>query len=226
MYNILQTKREFIESLISALEQTSQVIPLGILQMKPKFRNYGLISIDKNRLLGKGNQDTEVYRGTFNDMDVAVKVIKSNVGYARKEVDALQKLDRHKNVVRYYFSEIHQNKIYIAFELCLHNLQDEITLKLLSIDTVKIVSGCIKGVRFLHQEGIIHRDFKPTNILVNKYKRIKITDFGFSKQLNPGMSVASMSGNYGTFDWMAPEIINFIEMPDITKKFVSFLSFM
>ena len=54
----------------------------------------------------------------------------------------------------------------------------------------------------MHEHNLIHRDLKPENILINKDNKIKIGDFGFSKQLNMNEKYA-----VGTNYYMAPEII-------------------
>ncbi len=49
---------------------------------------------------------------------------------------------------------------------------------------VQLMHQSLQGVKFLHDNGIIHRDIKPQNILINKLKQIKLADMGLSKQLN------------------------------------------
>ena len=44
-----------------------------------------------------------------------------------------------------------------------------------------IISQILEGVRFLHENNIVHRDIKPTNILINRLMKIKLSDMGLSK---------------------------------------------
>ncbi|CAN4105683.1 unnamed protein product [Withania somnifera] len=72
---------------------------------------------------------------------------------------------------------------------------------------VKIILGIAKGLSFLHEESklkIIHRDIKPTNILLDKELNAKITDFGYAK-LNEGENTHVITRIAGTTGYMAPE---------------------
>ena len=50
----------------------------------------------------------------------------------------------------------------------------------------QVFADCINGLEYLHIQGIVHRDFKPENLLFDKDKRIKIVDFGLSNTYKPG----------------------------------------
>ncbi|KAJ2724482.1 MAP kinase kinase Wis1 [Coemansia sp. Benny D115] len=68
----------------------------------------------------------------------------------------------------------------------------------------RITLSVVKGLRFLKDElNIIHRDVKPTNILVNKKGEIKLADFGVSGELNQSLAKTHV----GCQSYMAPERI-------------------
>lgn len=43
-----------------------------------------------------------------------------------------------------------------------------------------IFKEVLEGIAHMHEKGIVHRDIKTTNILLNKHLKVKIIDFGFS----------------------------------------------
>lgn len=68
------------------------------------------------------------------------------------------------------------------------------------------------GMEFLHSRGVIHRDLKSLNILLDENKRGKISDFGFVRM----KSSVPMTGLVGTSHWMAPEIL--LSSPNYDEK--------
>ena len=69
-----------------------------------------------------------------------------------------------------------------------------------------ILVGIARGMKYLHDRNIMHRDIKAGNILIGDNYHPLITDFGMSKIFDIGHS-KSQSQNGGTFSYMAPEVI-------------------
>ena len=76
-----------------------------------------------------------------------------------------------------------------------------------------IMYGIAYGMLFLHQKGVIHRDLKSLNILLDENLYPKVCDFGLSRIV--GEEQALMTQDIGTPHWMAPELF---ESTDYTNK--------
>jgi serine/threonine protein kinase len=75
-----------------------------------------------------------------------------------------------------------------------------------------ILHQALEGVYFLHSRGILHRDIKSDNILVNTDGEIKLADFGYATQLTKDKR--GTVSQVGTFCWMAPELIQVVKQYD------------
>ena len=72
------------------------------------------------------------------------------------------------------------------------------------------VRQVLHGLNFLHSRGIVHRDIKGANILVDNKGGVKISDFGISKKVEQGLLLngrAHRPSLQGSVFWMAPEVV-------------------
>ncbi|KAF3912168.1 Endoribonuclease [Orbilia brochopaga] len=180
-----------------------------------------------NDVLGIGSHGTRVFRGRFGDREVAVKrLLVDSYDLASHEVNLLQRVDDHPNVVRYFCQKQTDLFLYIALELCPASLQDVLEAPqhrhiLNLLDPPEVLRQMTLGVQHLHSLKIVHRDLKPQNILVAEPKRslrnpseikhpkILISDFGLCKKLEPDQSSfrATTAHAAGTSGWRAPELL-------------------
>ncbi|XP_051200024.1 serine/threonine-protein kinase STY46 [Lolium perenne] len=157
----------------------------------------------------------DLYRGTYNGYDVCIRILRITDLNSSSEVDFLQQaliLRRvnHENIVKFYGTCTGHTKCFgIVTEYMpggnlyefLHNQNDVLGLHLV----LKIAIQISKGMEYLHQNSIIHRDLKTPNILLGYNQVVKITGFGVAKL---GNQDGQMTAETGTYRWMAPEIIN------------------
>eukprot|EP00727_Mastigamoeba_balamuthi_P000543 m51a1_g10486 putative C-tail anchored protein, protein kinase domain (491) ;mRNA; r:50726-53101 len=164
--------------------------------------------------LGEGSFGA-VYRAVTKDggMPIAIKVIPidedtTNIAELRSEIDILRAC-RCANVVYYYGSFELDGNFWILMDYCslgsIRALIDEMKTGLKERQIACILNGCLNGLAYLHKKGIIHRDIKGGNILLNDNGEVKLADFGVSKQLcNSWVSTGTV---VGTPLWMAPEVV-------------------
>ncbi|XP_006005731.1 serine/threonine-protein kinase/endoribonuclease IRE1 [Latimeria chalumnae] len=177
----------------------------------------GKISFNPKDVLGHGAEGTLVYRGRFDDRNVAVKrILPECFTFADREVQLLRESDEHPNVIRYFCTEKDKQFSYIAIELCAATLQEyveEPSFSHIELDPVTLLYQTMSGLAHLHSLNIVHRDLKPRNILIslpNSHGKVRavISDFGLCKKLPDGRHSFSLrSGIPGTEGWIAPEVL-------------------
>ena len=172
----------------------------------------GQITVYPRKVLGKGAFGI-VCEGQFGGREVAVKRVLPGTNVDR-EVNLHMKCDAHQNIIRYFWSEKDpMGDTYLAFQLCLGTLAQYVEgkIKVTGLHSKKLLEDATKGLRHLHTLGIVHRDVKPTNILISKPEsgvvKAVVSDFGFSKKLNMDQQSFSLSSRDGTLRWMAPELM-------------------
>ncbi|KAF9964249.1 Suppressor of Sensor Kinase (SLN1) [Mortierella alpina] len=182
------------------------------------------------KFIGAGTFGT-VYLGTNSDTGelIAVKEIRfqnASMNLVKSIHDEMKvmKMLHHPNIVRYDNIEVHRHKVFIFMEFCQGGsladllehgrIEDE---KVIKVYTLQM----LKGLAYLHDKNVVHRDVKPDNVLLDHLGNIKFVDFGAAKilaknqrtrthgrstaeSINVGVGANSLNG---TPMYMAPEVI-------------------
>ncbi|CAM0905822.1 unnamed protein product [Alopecurus aequalis] len=154
----------------------------------------------------------DLYHGSYCSQDVAIKVLKPervSVDMLREfaqEVYIMKKV-RHKNVVQFIGACTRPPLMCIITEFMrggsifdyIYNHRGTFQL----LDVLRIASDVSKGMNYLHQINIIHRDLKTANLLMDD-QVVKVADFGVARVKDQS---GVMTAETGTYRWMAPEVI-------------------
>jgi serine/threonine protein kinase len=131
---------------------------------------------------------------------------------------------KHPNIVEYKNSFVKNNNFYIITELItgssISDLISKHTNGLPSAQIIAIITQLNETVQYLYLNGIIHRDIKPANILLNDDGKIKLCDFGISKDTKSYRTASTM--HTGTVQYAPPEFFN-EELPLTEKSDVWFI---
>lgn len=165
-------------------------------------------------LIGVGGM-ANVYHcyDTIDDREVAIKILKDEflnkddfIRRFKNESKAIAVLN-HPNIVRVYDVSFGDMIMYIVMEYI-----DGITLKeyiemqgiLDWKETLHLTTQILKALQHAHENGIVHRDIKPQNIMLLQDGTIKVTDFGIAHfSSNPTRTVTEQA--IGSVHYIAPE---------------------
>lgn len=182
--------------------------------------------------LGRGGMGI-VYKALDPQHDnrvVAIKVLHSNPGISpeavtrriarfSQEVETVRRL-KHPNIVTVYnYATIDETEGQFFFVMeYLNGATLEAILasvkKLSEKQAVEIGLQLCEALAYAHQQQIVHRDVKPSNIMVVSGGQIKITDFGIAKLMDLNTALTQTEEVLGTLDYMPPEQILYPKQVD------------
>lgn len=136
-----------------------------------------------------GNGSVHLLVDKISKVQVAVKGIHWGMGrspstpHIRRELRILQQL-QHPNIVNFKFCLLRRAKLYIVMEYIRGGtLRQIITQHKPVLNDLKIwFAQLVSGLAYLHDNGIMHRDVKPSNCMIDTFGRLKLTDFGLALQ--------------------------------------------
>jgi len=153
---------------------------------------------------------------------VAIKEVKLTGGSQEHLQDVLSEIDllkslKHEHIVKYLDSFKSRTHLYIILEFMEKgDLSSVLKPNKFGVFPEPLaavyIAQILKGLQYLHEQGVVHRDIKGANILTTSEGLVKLADFGVATNLqepHPG----GAQDVVGTPYWMAPEVI---EMTEVT----------
>jgi protein kinase A len=165
---------------------------------------FTLPDLELGKCIGRG-KGGRVLIGSFASREYAIKVIsKDLLKYANIETEILERLDSHL-IVKYFGRLEDESNFYIVLEYItgsdLFHMMRRQRLRQPTITNLAV--QVLEGLSLLHSSGIVYRDLKPENLMVDDQLHVKFIDFGLSKVMVKDRT----STICGSPEYMAPEIL-------------------
>ena len=164
------------------------------------------------RPLGSGGfADVFLYQQDMPRRSVAVKVLPSDIRSPdllrmfNSEADILAHLSAHPSIVTVYQAGVSADgRPYIVMEFCPDSLARRYRVERLPVEEVMATAvKMASALESAHRAGLIHRDVKPSNILVTTYGAAVLADFGISSSLSRRTADEPLAMS---IPWSAPEV--------------------
>ncbi len=193
------------------LDNSAQSAPSAeAYEIVKEMTNVGRFEV--RNVLGRGTFG-HVYRA-FDPLlrrEVALKVFKGALGHPdtleqrQREARAVARL-RHQNIVAVFEDGLNDRDYFIASELINGQPMSMLIAEsaIAPRRAVIWVRELARALAYAHIEGLVHRDVKPANILIDDRDRTQIIDFGLAYHVGEGTTTASRAP-VGTPAYMAPE---------------------
>ena len=210
-----------LRGVISPLNRTQKInVSTKINNNTNTSTNAGVREKEKPYVLGK-----QIGQGAYavvkeginktNNCKVAIKVYEKyklldaqRKKCVTREVAILKKIS-HPNIVHFYEVVDNPKQMYLVFELikgkslCSY-VRSKDGKKLDDKEARNVFTQVVSGIEYCHSLGILHRDVKLDNILIDESHNVKVIDFGFATIEQPNTQLKSFCG---TPSYMAPEIV-------------------
>lgn len=135
---------------------------------------------------------------------------KTDVRHTKAERDVLVSVNKESNpfIVRLHFAFETERRLYLVQEFCCGGelfRRMEFERLMLEKDALFYLSEIVVALEYLHSKGIVYRDLKTENVMLDKQGHVKLIDFGLSKM---NMENDTLTNTFcGTVEYMAPEVI-------------------
>ncbi len=166
------------------------------------------------RVLGRGGMGV-VYEGHDPDLDrpVAIKMVLSAAALDAEDRDRfyqearLTAKLRHPNIVGIHEVGTHEGSPYLVMDLVPGRTLEELlgAEKVPARRVAELVMAVARALEHAHDHGIVHRDVKPQNVIIDDEGQPRLTDFGLARDAETHRKLTLTGHAVGTPSYMAPE---------------------
>ncbi|XP_013875128.1 cGMP-dependent protein kinase 2 isoform X1 [Austrofundulus limnaeus] len=196
----------------------SQPLSPGFIQLKDMVSGFSpsrpFDHLDVVATLGVGGFGrVELVKVKGEDVTFALKIIKKKHVVENRQEEHIHSERRilaearSPFIVKLYRTFKDNKYVYMLLEVCLGGEIWSLLRDRGSFDepTAKFCVGCVtEAFEYLHRKGVLYRDLKPENLMLDSDGYIKLVDFGFAKKIRSGQKTWTFCG---TPEYVAPEII-------------------
>ncbi|XP_070165970.1 testis-specific serine/threonine-protein kinase 3 [Polyergus mexicanus] len=171
------------------------------------------------KTIGAGSYATvKIAKSNRHDCHVAVKIVSKFQApedhltkFLPREIEVVKGL-KHPNLIRFLQAIETTHRVYIIMEYAQNGSLLDIIRRDIYIDELrsrKWFRQLLEAINYCHEHGIVHRDIKCENLLMDHYFNIKLSDFGFARgQMKPKNGECILSTTYcGSYAYASPEIL-------------------
>lgn len=192
-------------ALLTELEENSDPPPLVDVGPGDSFAGFELVAV-----LGRGASGIVFSARGPDGALVALKVLNPLTTFGnvarrtlRREVEVAARLE-HPGIVRVLSSGVERGYAWVATE----HVEDGRTLSpevYSALDPIDVGLQIAEALRHAHAAGVVHRDLKPGNLLVDGEGRVRVIDFGLARLEGAAFAISRTGAPIGTPLYMAPE---------------------
>ena len=201
---------------------------------EPAFTQKTILDYALLRELGQGGQGTVFYAENPAGQPAAIKLIHPDFAHNaslrerfRREADVMQKLD-HPGICKAYGFHEDTGQVAIVLEYLTGESLQQLIDRFGPVQPAKAIEWyrqLLPAFQYAHEQGVIHRDVKPSNVLLTGANDLKVLDFSIAKALTPDEPLTGrLTGTrtmLGTPLYMSPEQIQAPKQIDLRTDIYS-----